>query len=216
MTVYVDDSNIPAKVPNGRVVHDSRWCHLIADDADELHEFAERLGLKRSYFQPGKPRGDGSPSPHWHYDVTAGMRAKAVQAGAQEITWRESVKVIREREERAAVKEQDHAAGVAYKEGRYLDTARMLNEARKQFPNQAELWATRSDAVMARMRAANQTGRNDHRPLGEIVQERLERAGVKPSDPELTDLRNWNLNQLARDPNISNTPEPATDREAEA
>jgi hypothetical protein len=114
------------------------------------------------------------------------------------------------------IKDADHAAGMAFKEGRYLDAARMLVEAKQEFPEQAELWARRSDAVMARMHAANQIDRNDDRPLDEIVEERLIRAGVQPGDPELTDLRNWNLDQLARDPNISNTPEPATDREAEA
>ena len=48
MTVYVDDAHIPATV--GR--HTSSWCHLTADSPEELHEFAGRLGLRRSYFQP--------------------------------------------------------------------------------------------------------------------------------------------------------------------
>ncbi len=95
MTVYVDDSNIPAKVRNGSVTHDSTWCHLFADSQDELHSFAQKLGLKRSYFQPGKPRGDGTPSPLWHYDVTAGKRRQAVAMGAREVSWRDSVKIMR-------------------------------------------------------------------------------------------------------------------------
>jgi hypothetical protein len=98
MTVYVDDSRIPAKV--GR--HESTWCHLIADSQAELHEFAMQLGLRRSYFQPGTPRGDGSPSPLWHYDVTEGKRKQAVALGAVQITWRDSVRIIREREARKA------------------------------------------------------------------------------------------------------------------
>jgi hypothetical protein len=49
MTVYVDNSNIAATV--GR--HASRWSHLTADDKEELHAFAARLGLRRSYFQTG-------------------------------------------------------------------------------------------------------------------------------------------------------------------
>src|ERR1019366_8376533 len=53
MTVYVDDSNIPARVRNGSVTHDSTWCHLFADSQDELHTFAQKLGLIRSYFQAG-------------------------------------------------------------------------------------------------------------------------------------------------------------------
>src|SRR6476646_10485315 len=92
MAVYVDDSNIQATIPDGRARHTSQWSHLFADTQEELHEFAERLGLRRSYFQPGKPRGDGSPSPHWHYDVTAGKRQQAIRLGAQPVTWHPGVK----------------------------------------------------------------------------------------------------------------------------
>lgn len=81
MTIYVDDANIPAKV--GR--HTSRWFHLISDTSDEeLHTFAAQLGLRRSYFQkPNAPL-----QTHRHYDVTEGVRAKAVALGAVEITRR--------------------------------------------------------------------------------------------------------------------------------
>ena len=82
MAVYVDNANIPARVANGRVVHDSRWSHLFADTQEELHQFAAQLGLRRSYFQPGRPRSDGSPSPHWHFDLTVGKRQQAIRLGA--------------------------------------------------------------------------------------------------------------------------------------
>src|SRR5258708_368337 len=98
MTVYVDDARIPATVRNGSRSHTSAWCHLTADTQEELHEFAARLGLKRSYFQPGKPRGDGSRAPFWHYDVTAGVRAKAIRMGAQPPPWREMPDIMRARE----------------------------------------------------------------------------------------------------------------------
>ncbi len=79
MTIYVDTAMIAARVPSGRVVHDSRWCHLMSDQADptELHRFAAALGLRRSYFQhrPGRPAHD-------HYDVTLGKRAQAIAMGA--------------------------------------------------------------------------------------------------------------------------------------
>lgn len=75
MTVLVDDAYIPARV--GR--YQNKWCHLISDESvEELHEFAQSIGLKRSWFQ------DHSRLPH--YDVTVGMRRKAVDAGAEEIT----------------------------------------------------------------------------------------------------------------------------------
>lgn len=57
-------------------------CHLIADTVDELHDFAQRIGLKRAWFQTGK---SGLP----HYDLTAGRRKQAVALGAVELTRRD-------------------------------------------------------------------------------------------------------------------------------
>jgi hypothetical protein len=97
MSVYVDDAGIPAKVRNGSRVHNSRWYHLTADTPEELHRFAEGLGLKRSYFQPGKGRGDGTPSPFWHYDLTEGKRQQAIKQGAQQVAWRDMPGICRNR-----------------------------------------------------------------------------------------------------------------------
>jgi hypothetical protein len=101
MTVYVDDARIPASVRNGSRTHTSTWCHLTADTQEELHAFAAQLGLKRSYFQPGKPIG-GKPSPFWHYDVTAGKRVQAVALGAVEVPARELPVICRSRATRSA------------------------------------------------------------------------------------------------------------------
>lgn len=51
--------------------------HLQADTVAELHDFAARLGLKRSWFQskPGRPDHD-------HYDLTRGKRQQALDLGA--------------------------------------------------------------------------------------------------------------------------------------
>lgn len=100
MTVYVDDSHIPARV--GRLT--AKWSHLFADTQDELHAFAASIGLKRSWFQAGKPRPDGTPSDLWHYDVTDSKREQAIAAGAKAVTWRESVQIMRERRERSSVR----------------------------------------------------------------------------------------------------------------
>ena len=43
MAVYVDSEEI--------LWHGKLWCHLVADSLDELHTFAARLGLRRSWFQ---------------------------------------------------------------------------------------------------------------------------------------------------------------------
>ncbi len=54
--------------------------HLMSDESlIELHEFAARIGLKRSWFQP-HPR-------HPHYDLTTSRKlSTAVLAGAKRVT----------------------------------------------------------------------------------------------------------------------------------
>lgn len=70
MTVYVDDA---VSLWRGQ-----RWAHLMADTLDELHAFAERLGLPRHAFQN---RTSGA-----HYDVPAMLRERAIALGAQPIS----------------------------------------------------------------------------------------------------------------------------------
>jgi hypothetical protein len=65
MAVYVDD------------IFDygnkGKWCHMMTDgDLSELHDMAQRIGLKRSWFQP-----KSSP----HYDLTPNKRRLAIQHG---------------------------------------------------------------------------------------------------------------------------------------
>ena len=81
MAVYVD----PAIWER----HDRLWCHLLADDEDELHAFAIAIGCKRERFQsrPRRPWID-------HYDIDEERRAKAVRAGAIELTRREVCELI--------------------------------------------------------------------------------------------------------------------------
>lgn len=85
--IYVDDAKIPAAVRNGSKIHTSEWSHLTADTIGELHRFAVRIGLRRSWFQD-----DGV---HPHYDLTAGKRWQAIRAGAQQITWEQSAEISR-------------------------------------------------------------------------------------------------------------------------
>ncbi|MEN4464224.1 DUF4031 domain-containing protein [Mycolicibacterium fortuitum] len=76
MTVYVDDMRMPARV--GRL--NARWSHLLADTDEELHAFADRLGLRRSWHQ--KPGTAIS-----HYDVTDTKRELAIRLGAVPINY---------------------------------------------------------------------------------------------------------------------------------
>jgi hypothetical protein len=55
-----------------------RWCHMASDVGfEELHAFAERLGIPRHRFQ-----GD-------HYDLPPHLRELAVELGAEEVGRRE-------------------------------------------------------------------------------------------------------------------------------
>ena len=77
--IYVDKLfNATPRTAQARS-HGTQWCHMSCDgDLEELHRFAERLGLRRSYFQPHRLLP--------HYDLTPSKRALAVKLGAQETT----------------------------------------------------------------------------------------------------------------------------------
>lgn len=70
MAVYVDNAAFPWR---GR-----RWAHLMADDLDELHAFAARLGLPRWKFQDLRSGA--------HYDIDAATRERALALGARPLT----------------------------------------------------------------------------------------------------------------------------------
>lgn len=97
MTVYVDDMRLTARV--GRIT--ARWSHLWADDEDELHTFAARLGLRCAWFQRDEPRRDGSLDPFWHYDVTDTKRQQAIRLGAVPVGWLDAPDLMRARPPRA-------------------------------------------------------------------------------------------------------------------
>jgi hypothetical protein len=53
---------------------------LVGDTDDELHDFAQRIGMQRSWFHTG-----GKLS---HYDLTPERYRLALAAGAETMTWR--------------------------------------------------------------------------------------------------------------------------------
>jgi hypothetical protein len=65
------------------------WCHLLADEIEELHGFAAKLGIKQSSYQ-GPPK---TTAPH--YDITGLERDFAVRLGAVECSREEIVAVFR-------------------------------------------------------------------------------------------------------------------------
>lgn len=66
-----------------------RSCHMFVDkgtDLEVLHQFAERVGLKRKWFQQ-------TAMPH--YDLHQARRRVAVKLGAVELDRRAAVEIIR-------------------------------------------------------------------------------------------------------------------------
>ena len=61
-------------------------CHMLADKPAELHAMADRIGVKRKWFQ----RKASAP----HYDICRSKRALAVAAGAVEVTERSELSAI--------------------------------------------------------------------------------------------------------------------------
>jgi hypothetical protein len=60
------------------------WAHLVSDTSyEELHAFAEQLGISRRAFQ-----GD-------HYDVPEAVREEALALGAVPVTSRQVVEALR-------------------------------------------------------------------------------------------------------------------------
>lgn len=72
--------------------HDHHWCHLFCEPGDEpeLHAIAERIGMRRAWFQNENPEFP-------HYDLVPPRRLAAVRAGAQQVelrAWLESRRTI--------------------------------------------------------------------------------------------------------------------------
>lgn len=82
VTVYVDELRkwSPTKCRAFR----EGSAHLTADTLEELHAFANRIGLRRAWFQP-HPR-------HPHYDLSSKRYDAAIAAGALFVSAKEQAK----------------------------------------------------------------------------------------------------------------------------
>jgi hypothetical protein len=86
MPVYVDD--MKARV--GRMV----MCHMLADNTDELLAMADEIGVQRKWLQKPGTRLE-------HFDICLAKKAKALKAGAKQVTRRELGHLLRARRDTA-------------------------------------------------------------------------------------------------------------------
>jgi len=97
--IYVDDMSRLAVARGGS--RRARWSHMFTDQdsQEELHEFAARLGLRREWFQ--NERWLETHPWRCHYDVTDTVRARALQLGAEPITYPRGMSEMIERRKAA-------------------------------------------------------------------------------------------------------------------
>ena len=68
MTVFVDD----VRHPFGKMI----MCHMWSPDLNELLDMADKIGVQRKWLQQ-------PPKASWvHFDISLGMKAKALKLGA--------------------------------------------------------------------------------------------------------------------------------------
>lgn len=70
MAVVILDT--PRSHPNRK----GKWSHLVASDIKTLHSFAEKIGLKKCWFQNKKNKKQP------HYDLKESLLNKAISNGA--------------------------------------------------------------------------------------------------------------------------------------
>lgn len=90
MTIYVDP--MLSCLPSNAWPYESA-CHMFADDLDELHELAVKVGLRRDWFQ------NRAFLPH--YDLTERKRRQAIRLGAVDVDHAFTVRFMRSRDPRA-------------------------------------------------------------------------------------------------------------------
>ena len=83
MSVFVDDYNAPF----GRMI----MCHMIADTKEELLAMADKIGLSRKWIQHEGQWDE-------HFDVCLRLKRKAIYFGAHEISARQLVTILRDRD----------------------------------------------------------------------------------------------------------------------
>ena len=136
MPVYVDDMYLYPMGRFGRM----KMSHMVADTIEELHAMADKIGVDRKWVQ----RADLGKG--WvHYDISIDKRAKAIAAGAVELTMRDLAKMTmawkqaRRLEREAATRTMSTGDRVRLANGIVRDLCRYLPPDGSEFPVTARL-----------------------------------------------------------------------------
>ena len=98
MTVYVNKLERQLWIfMGGRTAPPPPLFGLSADSEDELHAFAEKLGIRRNPDTPVTPAGFMQEPSALHYTLTQAERDRAMALGAQSISARQAGKLERQR-----------------------------------------------------------------------------------------------------------------------
>jgi hypothetical protein len=185
--------------------------------------FARILGLRREWFQPGT-HTPGERGKLWHYDVTEHKRQQAIRLGATPIAWRDIPSLIRGRA--ALADRADHTAGLAWRSGDLGRAERLIQLAKQLDPARTALWDKRLHAIEHTAQRAQKPSESVHigrkqqaspgplpqqsqLPLAEEIAARLIAAGIKPTDPAITAIRQWNAAAFRRAHQAASEPEAA-------
>lgn len=65
------------------------WCHMVTDgNTEELHIFAEKIGLRRAYYQNKNKRNP-------HYDLSPTKQTMAISLGAIRVANEKLIEILR-------------------------------------------------------------------------------------------------------------------------
>ncbi|MBP6727603.1 MAG: DUF4031 domain-containing protein [Thauera sp.] len=88
MAVYVDDMHLTKLGQYRRM----KMCHMVADTPQELLAMADKIGVQRKWIQHAGTVKE-------HFDICMSKRAKAVEAGAVEVTMEQVALMVRAKRE---------------------------------------------------------------------------------------------------------------------
>lgn len=93
MAIYVDDM----KAKYGKMI----MSHMMADTTEELLEMADIIGVSRKWIQYPNTRKE-------HFDICLQAKKVALKNGAKEITTKEMVKFMKNKELKNKIEEKKH------------------------------------------------------------------------------------------------------------